>query len=113
MIKSEYRQMRALVLFDLPCVEKEDISSYNKFLKNLKKLGFYMLQYSVYTKFMINESEFERIHKKIIQIIPNKGNIIIIKLTEKQYSDMVYISGEKNRYDSIVGNNNVVMFGGE
>lgn len=110
---SDYRKMRIIILFDLPSVEKEDISNNQKFVKKLKKIGFYMLQYSVYTKVLINYSEYDRIVKKIDQIIPNKGNIIILKLTDKQYNDMVYISGEKNKYDSIVGSKYVVYFGGD
>lgn len=56
--------MRVILFFDLPAVEKEDVSNYNKFIKNIKKIGFYMLQYSVYTKFLINESEYQRLSKK-------------------------------------------------
>ena len=47
---SDYRKMRILLMFDLPSVEKEDISINQKFVKELKKIGFYMLQYSVYTR---------------------------------------------------------------
>ena len=110
---SDYRKMRAIILFDLPSVEKQDISNNQKFIKKLKKIGFYMLQFSVYTKVLINQSEYDRIIKKVKQIIPNKGNIIILKLTDKQYNDMIYLNGEKNKYDSIVGLNNVVYFGGD
>ena len=56
---SDYRKMRAVVLFDLPSVEKKDISNNQKFIKKLKKIGFYMLQFSVYTKVLINQSEYE------------------------------------------------------
>ena len=110
---SDCRKMRAVVLFDLPSVEKKDISNNQKFIKKLKKIGFYMLQFSVYTKVLINQSEYDRIIKKVKQIIPNKGNIIILKLTDKQYNEMIYLNGEKNKYDSIVGLNNVVYFGGD
>ena len=110
---SDYRKMRAIILFDLPSVEKQDIANNQKFIKKLKKIGFYMLQFSVYTKVLINQSEYYRIIKKVKQIIPNKGNIIILKLTDKQYNDMIYLNGEKNKYDSIVGLNNVVYFGGD
>lgn len=110
---SDYRKMRAIILFDLPSVEKQDIANNQKFIKKLKKIGFYMLQFSVYTKVLINQSEYDRIIKKVKQIIPNKGNIIILKLTDKQYNDMIYLNGEKNKYDSIVGLNNVVYFGGD
>ena len=110
---SDYRKMRAIILFDLPSVENQDIANNQKFIKKLKKIGFYMLQFSVYTKVLINQSEYDRIIKKVKQIIPNKGNIIILKLTDKQYNDMIYLNGEKNKYDSIVGLNNVVYFGGD
>lgn len=110
---SEYRKMRIILLFDLPSVEKEDIAENTKFVKNLKKIGFYMLQYSVYVKSLTNQSEYDRITKKINQIIPNKGNIIIMRLTDKQYNDMVYLKGEKNKFDTIVGSKNVVYFGGD
>ena len=110
---SDYRKMRAIILFDLPSVEKQDIANNQKFIKKLKKIGFYMLQFSVYTKVLINQSEYDRIIKKVKQIIPNRGNIIILKLTDKQYNDMIYLNGEKNKYDSIVGLNNVVYFGGD
>lgn len=110
---SDYRKMRAIILFDLPSVEKQDIANNQKFIKKLKKIGFYMLQFSVYTKVLINQSEYDRIIKKVKQIIPNKGNIIILKLTDKQYNGMIYLNGEKNKYDSIVGLNNVVYFGGD
>jgi len=110
---SDYRKMRAIILFDLPSVEKQDMANNQKFIKKLKKIGFYMLQFSVYTKVLINQSEYDRIIKKVKQIIPNKGNIIILKLTDKQYNDMIYLNGEKNKYDSIVGLNNVVYFGGD
>lgn len=110
---SDYRKMRAIILFDLPSVEKQDMANNQKFIKKLKKIGFYMLQFSVYTKVLINQSEYDRIIKKVKQIILNKGNIIILKLTDKQYNDMIYLNGEKNKYDSIVGLNNVVYFGGD
>ncbi len=109
---SDYRKMRIILLFDLPSIEKDDISNNQKFVKKIKKIGFYMLQFSVYVKSMINQSEYERIIKKVKQIIPDKGNIILMKMTDKQYNDMIYLNGEKNKYDNIVGSNNVVYFRG-
>lgn len=112
MMISDYRKMRVLIIFDLPSVEKEDISNNQRFVKNLKKIGFFMLQFSVYTKSLINQAEYERIVKKISNIIPQKGNIIILKLTDKQYNDMIYLNGERNKFDMFVGSKNIVYFGG-
>ncbi|MFR5891891.1 MAG: CRISPR-associated endonuclease Cas2 [Bacilli bacterium] len=33
--------------------------------------------------------------KKLNKSLPNKGNIIILKLTDKQYNEMIYLNGEK------------------
>lgn len=108
---SDYRKMRAIILFDLPSVEKQDIANNQKFIKKLKKIGFYMVL--ICLTFLIILSYSDWLIKKVKQIIPNKGNIIILKLTDKQYNDMIYLNGEKNKYDSIVGLNNVVYFGGD
>ena len=35
---SDYRKMRAIILFDLPSVEKQDIANNQKFIKKLKKI---------------------------------------------------------------------------
>lgn len=110
---SDYRKMRALLIYDLPSVEKEDIKEYNRFHKEIQKVGFYMLQFSVYVKVLTNESEYEKITKKVNAIIPKKGSIILIRLTEKQYNEMKYLHGEKNKYDSIVGSNEVIIIGGD
>ncbi len=110
---SDYRKMKIILIFDLPSVEKEDIALNTKFTRTLRKIGFYMLQYSVYVKTLTNQSEYDRIINKIKQIIPKKGNIILLKTTEKQYNDVIYLKGEKNKFDTIVGSNNVVFFGGD
>ena len=45
-----YRFMRAILFFDLPVEKVSQRSAYRSFLKNIKKIGFYMLQKSVYVK---------------------------------------------------------------
>lgn len=112
-MNSDYRKMRVILLFDLPVVESEERSAHQKFVRNLKKIGFYMLQFSVYVKTLANQSEYLRLEKKVTAILPKKGHIIILRMTEKQFSDMIYLSGEKNRYDMIVSSKNVVIIGDE
>ena len=34
---SDYRKMRAIILFDLPSVEKQDMANNQRFIKKLKK----------------------------------------------------------------------------
>ena len=106
-----YKQMRVILIYDLPVVEEQDRRVYTKFHKNLISLGFYMLQFSVYTKVIQNDSSFKQLSNKLDRIIPNKGNIIILKITEKQYQDMIYLTGEKNKFDMLVGGKELVVFG--
>lgn len=105
-----YKQMRILLLYDMPMVDREDQQIYNKFHNNLKKIGYYMLQYSVYTKVIQNDTSLVQNKERLKQIIPKTGNIVIIKITEKQYQNMVHLSGEKNLFDVIVGGNELVIF---
>lgn len=105
-----YKQMRIILIYDLPVKEEIDRRIYNRFHKNIISLGFYMLQYSVYTKVIQNDSSYKQQITKIEKIIPTKGNIIILHITEKQYQDMIYLTGEKNKYDLLVGGRELVVF---
>jgi CRISPR-associated protein Cas2 len=110
---SNYKQMRLLLIYDLPMAEEKDQKIYNKFHNNLKKNGFYMFQYSVYIKVLTNDTAFKQIQIKLQNIIPKKGNIIIFKLTEQQFQNMIYLRGEKNLFEVIVGGKELVIFGGD
>lgn len=108
-----YKQMRMILIYDLPMIEDMDRKLYGQFHKKLKKLGFYMIQYSVYTKVLQNDSTYLQMEKKLAQVIPSKGNIVIMQLTEKQFQNLKYVRGEKNRFESIVGGKELVVFGGD
>jgi CRISPR-associated protein Cas2 len=105
--------MRLILIYDLPTVEKEDRKIYEKFSKDIKRLGFRMLQLSVYTKVMQNDTSYKQNLIKLNKIIPKKGSIIVFKITEKQFQNMQYLSGIRNKYETIVGGNELVIFGGD
>ncbi|MDR3215146.1 MAG: CRISPR-associated endonuclease Cas2 [Bacilli bacterium] len=88
-----FREMRLLVMFDLPMVTVEEKSEANKFRRILKNEGFIMVQYSVYSRYCRNDTEFKKYIKKIKAISPKtKGEIRLLKITEKQYNSTVLIS---------------------
>ena len=107
---SNYKQMRLILIYDLPMEDELDRKVYAKFHKKLQKIGYHMLQYSVYTKVIVNDDNYKQVKKQTESIIPSKGQIIIFKLTEKQYRDMVYLRGEQNMFALIVANNDMVVF---
>lgn len=107
---SKYRQLRVIILYDLPMLEEEQIKDYNRFRKSIIKLGFYQLQFSIYVKVVQNETAYKTVLKKLQTSIPKTGNIRILKITEKQYEDMTFLRGKESLYEQIIGDNKVVVF---
>ena len=90
-----YRFMRVLVFFDLPSVEVSDKRAYVKFRKHLIKNGFMMLQESVYTKLALTQTVADSIIKSLRANSPPDGIVLMLTITEKQFSKMEYIVGKK------------------
>lgn len=108
-----YKQMRLILIYDLPVTEELDKKIYSKFHRNIIRLGFYMLQYSVYSKVIQNDTSMKQYMIKLERVIPERGYIILMKITEKQYQNMIYLRGEKNKFDVLVGGKELVVFGGD
>lgn len=87
--------MRVLVFFDLPTHDLEDMRSYRKFRKFLLKRGFMMLQESVYCKLTLNQTAAKAVVSAIKSNKPEEGLVQVLVITEKQYSRMEYICGDK------------------
>ena len=94
--------MRTMLFFDLPRETSKETREAARFVKDIKKEGFIMLQESVYCKLMLNMSAFDSIRKKLDKIKPAKGSIILLTITEKQFNSMDILLGEINHkeYDS-------------
>ncbi len=86
--------MRILLFFDLPRDTNEEKRVANKFAKDLVKDGFIMLQESVYCKLVLNSVSIDFVRKRLNQIKPKRGNIILLNVTEKQFNSMEYLLGE-------------------
>lgn len=90
-----FRFMRVIVFFDLPTDTAKDRRIYSKFRKNLIDEGFVMMQESVYSKLALNNSIVNSIKDKIHKSKPPKGIVQMMTITEKQYSEIEYVVGEK------------------
>lgn len=110
MKESLYKQVRVLILYDLPMIEPEDRKIYAKFRKNILKLGCYLVQFSVYAKVIKNEVYYKSFIEKLKDILPSKGEIRVIKLTEIQYENMLFLNGSQNNFEKKISNNNLVIF---
>ena len=56
-----------------------------------------------------NRKSAEKHFRRVVAYAPKTGVVRFIKLTEEQYENMVYITGEKDLQDKIVGNNCLIM----
>lgn len=87
--------MRIIVMFDLPVVSANDRREYTRFRKYLIKSGFLMLQESVYCKLAQNSTAADLIIQNLKKNKPLSGLVQTLKITEKQFSRMEYIVGQK------------------
>lgn len=87
--------MWVMVLFDLPTETKSDRYQYTQFRKKLIADGFVMLQYSVYTRHCASDESAEVHCNRIKAILPPKGEVRILKITEKQFERMQVYYGAK------------------
>lgn len=88
--------MRLILFYDLPTTSKKDIKEATEFRKKIINRGFLLMQESVYIKQCINHDSVNRTLIYIDKILPNKGDMRIISVTEKQYMDMKILKGEKS-----------------
>ena len=84
------------VCFDLPVVEKEEMRQANVFRKNLLKLGYFMLQNSIYVRSCVTYEKTSKFIKTLKQIAPTTGSINAFYITDRQWSLSVCI--EKSNY---------------
>ena len=89
-----YRYMRLILFFDLPVEKVSQRRNYSKFIRDIKKLGFYMLQESVYLRLCADSRIAESIQDLVERVAPSEGSIAILTVTEKQFSEMNFVIGE-------------------
>ena len=106
-----YRYMRMILMFDMPVETAEERKAYRKFRKFLIKEGFIMHQFSVYSKLLLNSSANNAMLERLKVNNPKKGSITLLTVTEKQFSRMIYLNGEKDT--SIANSDARLVFLGE
>ena len=86
--------MWVFVLFDLPTETKRDRKVYTDFRKNLRKDGFTMFQFSIYLRHCMS-MENANVHiRRVKKILPEKGYIGIMCITDKQFGMMELFHGK-------------------
>ena len=88
-----YHIMWLFVMFDLPVISKKERKDAALFRKNLEKDGFTMHQFSVYIRYC-GSLESAQVHiRRVKSMIPEKGHVSVLSITDKQYSNIIHIWG--------------------
>ena len=106
MTQTRVRYMRLILFFDLPMETAKQRKDYRLFRKFLIHDGYLMLQKSVYMKLITNDSRSDAALTRLRQQKPPAGLVQVLKVTEKQFTSMEYVTGEKstgNELDTLEG----------
>ena len=90
-----YHVMWLFVFFDLPVTTKIERKAAAKFRKDLEGDGFTMMQFSVYIRHCPSKENRDVHSKRVKAMLPQKGHVVILAVTDKQYSEMINIWGMK------------------
>ncbi len=86
--------MRVIVFFDLPNETSEEKREYRRFRKALLRMGFVMMQESVYTKIALNSTAAEAVKENVRNAKTKSGLIQMLCVTERQFEKTEYVVGE-------------------
>ena len=99
--KTKVRYMRLVLFFDLPVDTAKQRKDYRQFRKFLLKEGFLSLQESVYSKLVINDNVASAAIARVRKNRPPAGLVQILKVTEREFAAMEYITGGRKDYDEV------------
>ena len=83
-----YHVMWLFVFFDLPVLTKPQRKQATQFRKVLEKDGFTMMQFSVYVRHCPSKENMEVHVKRVRLALPTSGQVSILAVTDKQYSEI-------------------------
>lgn len=87
--------MRVVVFFDLPTETAEERRDYRRFRAALLKNGFFMMQESVYSKIILNNTAANVVKETVRKLKTGKGLIQMLTVTERQFENMEFVLGKK------------------
>lgn len=90
-----YRIMWLFVFFDLPVETKKERKAATRFRKDLMADGFTMMQFSVYIRHCPSSENADVHLKRVNNAIPEKGQVSILRITDKQYGEIINYWGKK------------------
>ena len=90
-----YRIMWVLVFYDLPTETKKERKTASDFRKKIMADGFAMFQFSLYLRHTASMENAQVHVARVKKILPEKGKIGIMTITDKQFGMMEIFHGHK------------------
>ncbi len=94
---NQYRILWILVFFDLPTETKKERSIASKFRKEIMRDGFAMFQFSIYLRHCSSRENADVHIKRVKKLLPDKGHIGIMTITDKQFGMIELFYGRKEK----------------
>lgn len=101
--------MRLVIFFDLQMKTKQEVRIYTRFHKWLIANGYLMMQYSIYCKIFSNRDSALKHMKIIRRVVPKTGQVRAMLITERQYSEIILLSGEISNQETMVTEDNFIL----
>lgn len=89
--------MWVLVFFDLPTETAAERKTYARFRKDLIQDGFNMFQFSIYLRHCASRENADVHIKRVKDLLPAKGHVGILCITDKQFGMMEIFFGKKEK----------------
>jgi CRISPR-associated protein Cas2 len=92
---NEYRILWILVFFDLPTETPKERKVAARFRKKIMEDGFTMFQFSIYIRHCSSRENMEVHIKRVKTLLPEKGHVGMLTVTDKQFGSMEIFFGAK------------------
>ena len=100
--------MRIIVILS-PTNKRGTKTEYTKLRKFLISDGYLRISKEVFMRITNNRKGAEKLYRRLMDYKPKTGIVRVFKLTEKQYAKVLYLTGEEDIQEKMVGNNTLVM----
>jgi len=102
--------MWIMVFFDLPTETQKERKIYARFRKELLKDGFSMFQFSIYIRHCSSRENMFVHKKRIKEVLPEKGHVGILTITDKQFGMMEIFYGHKKEESGFIEPHQLELF---
>lgn len=91
--------MYLFVFFDLPVKTKPERRAATRFRQFLKRDGYDMMQYSVYTRICRGQDAVDKHLGRLSGNLPPSGGVRSLGVTDKQYARMKLLVGKAKKHE--------------